>query len=284
MIRLVASDIDGTIIGESNQISSQNRKAIQDMRKSNIDFTICTGKPYAMVKNFCEDLNASYGIFGNGNQIIDLKTGKEIFRKTLTQEEVTACMKLAKRESLHLHMYTENEVITPKLMYMDLRNFILKDSIFHSDLNFKVVPNLEEYMEKQRPTVFKLIISSPSSLVNLQEEINRKMAVTIYRVTKTKEYKDRIINKEYEYLDISPRDVTKGNALNFLKNYLQLENNSILSIGDNLNDASMFNSSFVSIAVNNAHEDVKKQANYITLNSAENGGFAEGIYKFISFQ
>ena len=46
MIRLVASDIDGTIIGENNQISSQNRKAIQDMRKTNIDFTICTGKPY----------------------------------------------------------------------------------------------------------------------------------------------------------------------------------------------------------------------------------------------
>ncbi len=69
MIRLVASDIDGTIIGENNQLTNQNRKAIQDIRKSNIDFTICTGKPYAMVKNFCEDLEASYGIFGNGNQI-----------------------------------------------------------------------------------------------------------------------------------------------------------------------------------------------------------------------
>ena len=210
MIRLVASDIDGTIIGESNQISSQNRKAIQDMRKSNIDFTICTGKPYAMVKNFCKDLNASYGIFGNGNQIIDLKTGKEIFRKTLTQEEVIACMELAKREKLHLHFYTENEVITPKLMYMDLRNFILKDSIFHSDLNFKVIPNLEEYMEKQRPTVFKLIISSPSSLANLQEEINRKMAVTIYRVTKTKEYKDRIINHKKKNLCLPAFKILRG--------------------------------------------------------------------------
>ena len=70
MIRLVASDIDGTIIGESNKITSQNLKAIHDMRQSNIDFTICTGKPYSMVKNFCENLHASYGIFGNGNQII----------------------------------------------------------------------------------------------------------------------------------------------------------------------------------------------------------------------
>lgn len=283
MIRLVASDIDGTIIGESNQISSQNRKAIQDMRKSNIDFTICTGKPYAMVKNFCKDLNASYGIFGNGNQIIDLKTGKEIFRKTLTQEEVTACMKLAKRESLHLHMYTENEVITPKLMYMDLRNFILKDSIFHSDLNFKVVPNLEEYMEKQRPTVFKLIISSPSSLANLQEEINRKMAVTIYRVTKTKEYKDRIINKEYEYLDITPSKTNKSEALATLSKYLEVSTEEVMAIGDNLNDIDMIRNSGIGVAVANSYDAVKAVATYTTVNSVENSGFAEAVYKYISF-
>lgn len=79
MIRLVASDIDGTIVGENNKITVQNLKAIQDMKKSNIDFTICTGKPYAMVKNFCQDLQANYGIFGNGNQIIDLKSRKRNF-------------------------------------------------------------------------------------------------------------------------------------------------------------------------------------------------------------
>ena len=56
MIRLVASDIDGTIIGESNKITNRNLKAIHDMKNSNIDFTICTGKPYCMVKNFCENL------------------------------------------------------------------------------------------------------------------------------------------------------------------------------------------------------------------------------------
>ena len=63
MIRLVASDIDGTIVGESNHITNENRKAIQDMKQSHIDFTICTGKPYCMVKNFCKELEASYGIF-----------------------------------------------------------------------------------------------------------------------------------------------------------------------------------------------------------------------------
>ncbi len=284
MIRLVASDIDGTIIGESNTISSQNLKAIHDMKKSHIDFTICTGKPYAMVKNFCEDLQASYGIFGNGNQIIDLKTGKEIFRKTLSQEEVKACINLAKKENLHIHFYTENEVITPQLMYMDLRNFILKDSIFPNNLDFKVISNMEEYISEKKPTVFKIVISSSSSLVDLQNAINQKMDLTIFRVKKSKQYKDRIINKEYEYLDITPSKTNKSEALIILSNYLKLSSSEVMAIGDNLNDIDMIRSSGIGVAVANAYDAVKEVATYTTQNSVDNSGFAEAVYKYISFQ
>ncbi len=283
MIRLVASDIDGTIIGENNSITQENLKAIQDMKQSNIDFTICTGKPYSMVKNFCEDLHASYGIFGNGNQIINLKTGKEIFRKTLSQEEVNTCISLAKKDKLHIHLYTENEVITPKLLYMDLRNFILKDSIYHSNLDFKVVPDIEEYIKNHHPTVFKLVISSPSSLVNLKDDLAQKTNLTIYRVKKSNQYKDRVINKEYEYLDITPNRTNKSEALTILTKYLELSSSEVMAIGDNLNDIDMLQNSGIGVAVANAYDAVKKVATYTTTNTVENSGFAEAIYKYISF-
>lgn len=284
MIRLVASDIDGTIIGESNSITPQNLKAIQDMKQSHINFTICTGKPYAMVKNFCRDLQASYGIFGNGNQIIDLQTGKEIFRKTLTQEEVTLCVKLAKRENLHIHFYTENEVITPKLMYMDLRNFVLKDSIFPSDLDFKVVSNIEEYINEKKPIIFKLVISSSSSLENLQKELKQKMNLTIFSVKKSKQYKDKIIDKEYEYLDITPSKTNKSEALEILSKYLKVSSSEVMTIGDNLNDMGMLQNFGIGVALANAYEEVKKVATYTTANNVDNSGFAEAVYKYISFQ
>lgn len=283
MIRLVASDIDGTIIGEDNTITQKNLNAIYDMRKSNIDFTICTGKPYSMVKNFCEDLHASYGIFGNGNQIIDLKTGKEIFRKTLSQEEVNICISLAKKDRLHIHLYTENEVITPELLYMDLRNFILKDSIYHSNLNFKIVPDIEKYIESYHPIIFKLVISSPSNLLDLKNKLDQKTDLTIYRVKKLNQYKDKVIDKEYEYLDITPNKTNKSEALNMLSNYLKLSSSEVMAIGDNLNDMDMIQKSGIGVAVANAYDDVKKVATYITKNNVENSGFAEAVYKYISF-
>lgn len=283
MIRLIASDIDGTIVGENNCITQKNLKAIQDIHHADIDFTICTGKPYSMVKNFCTNLHASYGIFGNGNQIIDLKTGKEIFRKTLSKEDCNFCISLAKKEQLHIHFYTENEVITPGLLYMDLRNFILKDSLYHSNLEFKIVSDIEEYIHNHNCPIFKLVVSSPYSLATLKNTLENQTNLIIYHIQKLNQYKDTIIQKEYEYLDIMPSQISKSKALKILTNHLQLSSAEVMAIGDNLNDIDMLQNSGIGVAVANAYDDVKKIATYVTTNTVENSGFAEAVYKYISF-
>ena len=66
MIKLVASDLDGTIIDKENDIYIDNFKAISDINKNNIPFVICTGKTYSIYKGLCSSFHASYGIFGNG--------------------------------------------------------------------------------------------------------------------------------------------------------------------------------------------------------------------------
>ena len=79
-IKLIASDLDGTLVDHNNFIPNGNLIAIEDINKKNIDFAICTGKTYSITKNICDKCNASYGIFGNGTQIINLKTGEEIYK------------------------------------------------------------------------------------------------------------------------------------------------------------------------------------------------------------
>ena len=76
-IKLVASDLDGTIIDRNNKVSDRNFEAIKTLHKKNINFAICTGKSYSVSKNICNQFNAEFGIFGNGTQILNLKTGKE---------------------------------------------------------------------------------------------------------------------------------------------------------------------------------------------------------------
>lgn len=284
MIKLVASDLDGTIIGRNNIVFKNNFKAIDDINNKNINFVICTGKTYPIVKGMCSKLNASYGIFGNGSQIINLKTGEEIYSKLLATSEVNSCINIAKTYNLHIHIYTNQGIVTEKLKYMDLRNYKLQQNEYHDkSLDIIIVDDIKQFLEFNDVNVLKVIISAETALSQVREEILQKEDVSVRIIKKYGQYKDKLIDKEYEYLDISPENTSKDTALNILKNYLNINSNEIMAIGDNLNDLDMIKNSGIGIAVANAYDEVKNIAKYTTQNSAEDGGFAEAIYKFIQF-
>lgn len=284
MIKLIASDLDGTMFEKGNVIPETNLKAINDINNANINFTICTGKTYSLFKNICEDIGTGYGIFGNGNQIINLKTGEEIYRKLLKNEDVLFCINTAKKLKLHIHLYTNKEVITEKLLYMDLRNFELTKNDKNIDLEFKILTDIKEYVERENPEILKLVISAEKDLASLKSEFSKNKNLQVNLIRKVDKYRDEIIGKEYEYLDIMPAGINKEQALEVLENYLKIDKSEVLAIGDNLNDLEMIKDSGVGIAVANAYDEVKEVANYTTTTTAQNGGFAEAVYKFIEFK
>jgi len=284
MIKLVASDLDGTIIDKNNSIYENNFKEIKDLKQNNIDFVICTGKTYPIIKGMCSKFDASYGIFGNGNQIINLKTGEEIYKKLLTDSEINSCIDIARAHNLHVHIYTDKKIITEELKYMDLRNYKLQqENYYDTSLEITVVDNLKQYLQFNKTEVCKLIISSENNLSTIKNEILENQNVSITTIRKYGEYKDTTINKEYEYLDITPQNINKDNALKILKDYLHIENNEIMAIGDNLNDLEMVKNSGIGVAVSNAYNELKEVAKYTTVNPVEKGGFAEAVYKFVEF-
>ena len=136
-------------------------------------------------------------------------------------------------------------IITTKPLYMDLRNFVL----FHNTIKFEIVDSILDTIKDRKEDIFKLIISSPFRLDKVKSDLNMISSFSITHINKTGIYKDSVIDKEYEYLDISPLNVTKGSALTVLSDYLNLRKENILSIGDNLNDIDMFKSSQISVAV-----------------------------------
>lgn len=279
-IKLIASDLDGTIIDTNNQIFANNFDAITTIHNKNIPFAICTGKTYSITKDICKKFNAQYGIFGNGSQIINLQTGEEILRNILKKDDVIHCINIARENNLHVHLYTENEVITEKLMYMDLRNFEINKQN-NLGLKFKLVSDIREYALSTKDDIFKTIISSEKSLNLAKTQLESCSNFNVTLINKTGQYKDNVINKDYIYLDISPKNINKSFAISYLSNYLNLKNEDILSIGDNLNDLDMVKNSGIGVAVGDAYEELKNVATYTTEKTASNGAFAEAIFKFI---
>ena len=128
-----------------------------------------------------------------------------------------------------------------------------------------------------------MVISSNTSLESIKTQILNTLNVSVLNIKKYGDYKDKILDKEYEYLDIVPKNTSKGKALEILADYLKIDKNEILAIGDNLNDLDMVQDAGVGIAVKNAYNELKKVAKFTTTMPVEKGGFAEAIYKFISF-
>lgn len=279
-IKLVASDLDGTIISENNYINKSNLEAIDMMNSNNINFAICTGKSYSVSKNVCEKCNATYGIFNNGSQIYNLKTGTPIFKSLLEYDDIKYCFEVAKKFNLHVHAYSDNQLITERLEFLDSRNFKLQK---FPGFKFIVTENVLDYIIKHNLPIYQFIISGYSSLENIKEEISKKSNVSILKISKFGEYKDKILNKEYEYLSVVPSNTSKSNALDILGKYLSISSDEIMAIGDNLNDVDMVKNSGVGVAVANAYSELKDVAKYITQNDVSAGGFAEAVYKFITF-
>lgn len=280
-IKLVASDLDGTIIDRNNFIAKENYETIDMLHSRKLPFVVCTGKSYSVSKTICENFKASYGIFGNGAQIVDLKTGEELNRKILKPKQISYCIKLARKYNLHIHFYTDTSIVTENLKYMDLRNYLLKD-YNATELKFCIVPDIEEYIEEEDPDIFSLILTSDGSLADLEEIINKHLTVSTSLINKKGVYRDNIINREYEYLNIAPNNINKNQALEFLSRYLMIPQSEMLAIGDNVNDLEMIKNCGIGIAVGEAYDELKEASDYITTKTVTEGAFAEAINKFIN--
>lgn len=279
-IKLIASDLDGTIIDEHNFISPSNLNAIKDINNKKINFAVCTGKSYSIGKSLCNNFNATYGIFGNGSHIVDLTTGHSIYKHAISLDQLKICLDIANKYNLHVHAYTDKEIITTHLKYMDLRNYKLNPT---TGSKFLITDNIYNCIVDNNLEILQFVISSDNHLNIVKSELENASDLSITTISKFGKYKDMIIDKEYEYLSIAPQNTNKDKALNFLKKYLNLSNNEVMAVGDNLNDLEMLKNSGIGIAVANAYNEVKEVASYTTQNDVSHGGFAEAVYKFIDF-
>ena len=277
MIKLLASDLDGTIV-YNNDITEIDLEAVQKLKQTEVKFVVCTGKTYAMTKDICQQLEPAYGIFGNGTQIINVQTGKEIIRNTITNAQVMDCLKIAKTHHLHIHIYTDDKIIAQEnLNYMAYRNYIL----YKDQVEFEIVDSIENYIKEQNPNILKLILSGEKELLKVKNEIESKEKVTAIRIKKRGQYIDKVVGKEYEYLDIVPKHITKYQALMQLSIYLGIPMEQIMAIGDNINDIEMIKHAGIGVAIGGSYKRVQNVASYVTKNTVKTGGFAEAIDKFV---
>ena len=262
-IKLLVSDLDGTLLNSKKEISPGNLQALKKCQSKNIIVTVATGRPSYKAKEFIKSLEFEktngYLISYNGALITECKTNKIIFSSFIPKEIVQQIIKKT----------TEMEI--PIIFYKDETGELFTNKLKEkSDL-----VALIEKGEKKLTKIFEGEI--PENLCTMELLFNNENKNKILKL-KNEFTNLEIIESFYFGFTVTNKGIDKANAIDNLRKILKINVEEICAFGDNFNDESMLKYCGIGVAMGNANDDVKKIADFVSVDN-ENDGVAYAIKK-----
>ena len=109
MIKLIAIDLDGTLLNSKGEISQANREAINKAIQNEIEIVLCSGRVRGAVVNIANDIGANnYVISGNGAELYDVKKKEVVYQKFIPKKRVLEIAKFCEENSIFYSVHAEN--------------------------------------------------------------------------------------------------------------------------------------------------------------------------------
>ena len=270
-IKLIAFDLDGTVLDSLKRLSGRNRAALKACAEKGIVLVPATGRAAAGISPAIRDIpGVRYGITTNGGTITDLKTGEILDRQTISGEKALRLMKVISRYHAMYDPYINGRGITQPEFYDHMDEFGLTPVIQEMVRATRdVVPNIQDYVKQTGAEVEKINIylADLKDREPLQRELEQEEGLSI-------------TSSLYNNLEVNDAKATKGQALKRLADYLNIPMEAVMAFGDGGNDLSMIQAAGTGVAMANGLETVKAAADYITLDNDQDG-VADAIEKLI---
>lgn len=266
MYKLIALDMDGTLLNEEKIVTERTKKAIKAARDKGVTVVLATGRPIDGVTRYLEELDMytdnDYVLSYNGGLVLKTKSKEVVCKLGLIGEDVKYLYELSKTLGVNIHAFSEkNGLVTPKnSKYTEVEASI--NNITVNEVNFDNIENDESFIKI-------MMIDEPEILQravdNLPQEVYEK-----YTVVRSTPFFLEFLNKE----------VNKGVGVEMLAKHLGVKREEVITMGDAGNDLHMIEYAGMGIAMGNAFDEVKEAANYITDSNNEDG-VAKAIEKFV---
>ena len=251
-IKLLAFDIDGTLIPRTRETISENtKKAIRECEKKGIKVIISTGRcSYLIQKDALESIDSDYVITINGALITDGKLST-IKKSQMSKETFNHIIDEAIKNDVAVGFKFEDAIA----VYHKYHEYI---SIYLKGKERADVINYEEkrdYHISHGMPLGAFLIGENERLYKVREAIPEMTWVVAY-------------DKGMECFN---KDVSKANGIQYVLDKLNLSFDEVMAFGDSENDIEMIKAAAIGIAMGNATDDVKDAADYITLGCEEDG-------------
>ena len=267
--KLICSDLDKTLLVD-NKIPDFNLEAIQKARDLGVKFVISTGRNIEIISHLLKQLNTEnseneYTICCSGAKIYENKNKKIIYINYLDNEMVKEAFEFGKKFS---EIYIIFDTSDGVYIYNDK---ILKKERDDYGYNYKNMEKMEDIKDLK---IIRVVYTCKK-----KDYLNKIL----------KEIKDvKIFDNKVDYyltqnqfLEFNNLSVSKGEALKWLCNYLNIDIKETIAIGDSYNDVSMLKEAGIGACVKSANDDIKKVSDYICEKDFFEGSVKEVIEKFV---
>ena len=262
MYKLLASDIDGTILDHGGTLPEANKRAIRRLHDAGVPVVLSSGRATASMRRIAQRLGLvaddTYVIAFNGAVVAPTRDAPSIVADGLNTAAITELAAYADEMGLHMQGYTDGGFVS------NMSNDNARAYAAASMLEYHVTDDLAGALADGSPKL--LIIGEHEQLLEHQRNVEI-LAAGRWRTTFSYP----------SYLEIVGPNVSKGAALRHLAERLGIAMQAIVAVGDSLNDIEMIQAAGLGIAVQNARDELKAHAQLITTRNVMEGAIEEVV-------
>ena len=285
MIKLIASDMDGTLLNSNHKIPQNNIELIKFAQKNGIEFVVATGRAYYEALPALNDENIKCDVISFNGGIIYDKNGNIINITPMKLKDLYYTIEILKSLEISYQLYTKNTIYTNSIetditAYIDLirangeepnEQHLRQEARNRLALgHITEVDNIELYLNQENNPAIKVIgISNDLEKLKHATELlsgNDNISVT---------------SSGANNVEIMDKKATKGEALKIVADVHDINLKNAIAIGDNLNDQAMLDIVEYSIAMKNGNKDLQKTSKFITEKTNSEGGVADSVMKLL---
>ena len=285
MYKLVAIDLDGTLLNSYGKITPKSKETLTKAIESGIDVVLTSGRPISSVKNLAEEIGAkNYIICGNGSILYDLRNDSIVFGDYLNRDRVLEICKFCDENSIFYSVYTDKVTLAKALKYnIAFYNYENIDKPDSKKTLIKLENNIYDYLkENVNQNILKITICDDSKIIfdRIIKKFKPLEDLDVLDVSHMSSKKIKYgvdeISIGFFYTEITNRDVNKWKAIEKIMEIENIKREEVVAIGDNMNDVMMIKEAGLGVLMGNANPAFREYADVVTTDN-NNDGVAEAF-------
>ncbi|MBV6478041.1 MAG: 5-amino-6-(5-phospho-D-ribitylamino)uracil phosphatase YitU [Ignavibacteria bacterium] len=268
-IKLIVSDIDGTLVDENNELSELTVDLVKKLKEKEILFSLASQRVHSSIIPLAEKLDINIPFISLNGSLIQTADGElNLNRSVIDKKYVDRAIELANKYYIKIVLcYNDRIVYTED-------NSVLRDFMSRLGTTYEQVDSYDNYTDN----VLEIIMSGNDK--NIVKKIQSKMTPPFGLILKSKYYRSQTYQGVYN-LEIVKSGVSKKTGLKILSKHLNLTKKQVMVFGDWYNDRDLFQFGGLNIALDNAVDELKEMADYVSDKSNVEDGVGNFLKLFI---